>query len=187
MSNCKVSSGFTTSCADLLRVGGADKTFYIFYKSDLDTQISLAQTGDISSLDFGSYAGLRKFDGNKFSHSFGDALQVASGGTKSYKHTLSIKLSPNSTADDVKLQDLNLGTDIIALIPDNNQKFFILGAGNGLTVVSDDQNSGDAGDSDTRDVIVMEGSEITKKLRFALGGGYQATLDYINSLVITEA
>lgn len=184
MANCKATTGFTNSCSDLLRVGGADKTFWIFYKDDLDTQISLDQTADIGTLDFGSYGGLRRFDGNKFAHSFGDELQVGGGGNKSYKHTLTVKLLPNSTADDVILQDLNLGTDIIAIVQDNNRNFFILGAGNGMTVTADAMNSGETGDSDTRDTVTMEGSEKTKKLRFALGGGYQATLDYLENLEI---
>jgi hypothetical protein len=155
MSNCKATSGFTNACADLLRVGGADKTFWAGYLSELDTQISLDQTADISQIDFGSYGGLRRFDGNKFAHSFGDALQVASGGNKSYKHTLSAKLLPNSTSDDVLLQDLNLGTDLFFVVQDNNRNFFILGAGNGMSAISDDNSSGETGDSDTRDTVVF--------------------------------
>lgn len=184
MAECKAETGFTNGCENLLRVGGADKTFWIGYLSELDTQIRLDQIADISAIDFGPYGGLRRFDGNKFAHSFGDELQVAGGGNKSYKHNLSVKMQPNSTAEDVVLQDLNLGNDIFAIVQDNNRKFFILGAGNGLSVESDAQNSGETGDSDTRDTIVMSGSETTKKLRFARGAGYQNTLDYLESFEI---
>src|SRR3989304_6783946 len=116
VSNCRAASGFTSSCTDLLRVGGLDRTFWLFYLSQLDTQISLLQTADINTLDFGSYGGLLRFDGNKFSHSYTDALQIAGGsGNRSYKHTLTVKLLPNSTADDVILQQINLGQDIGAI------------------------------------------------------------------------
>lgn len=179
--SCKITTGFTNTCDDLLRVGGMDKTFWIGYLSELDTQISLAQTADINTLDFGSYGGLRRFDGNKFSHSFGGELQVGQGGTKSYRHSLSVKLLPNSTTEDVTLQDLNLGTDIFAVVQDNNRNFFILGAGNGLTAESDAFNSGQTGDSDISDTIVLVGQELTRPLRFALGAGFQATLDYLES------
>lgn len=179
--SCKISDGFTNTCADLLKVGGADKTFWVGYKSELDTQISLTQSADINAFDFGSYGGLRRFDGNKFAHSFSDSMQRGTGGNVSYKHTVTVKLLPGSTAEDVILQDLNLGDDIFVVIPDNNQQFFILGAGNGLAVVSDENNSGETGDSDIRDTITLEGSEKTKKLRFATGGGYQHTLDYLVS------
>jgi hypothetical protein len=181
MSNCKAASGFTNTCADLLSVGGADKTFWVGYLSELDTPIDITQTADISTLDFGSYGGLRRFDGNKFSHSFKDPLVVAGGGNKSYARSVTVKVKPQTTADDVVLQDLNLGTDIFVVIPDNNRKFFILGAANGLTVTADENDSGESGDSDTRDVITMTGSEPTKKLRFATGGGYAHTLAYLVS------
>lgn len=179
--SCKVSTGITNTCADLLRVGGADKTFWVGYKSDLDTQLSLSQSGDITTLDFGSYGGLYRFDGNKFSHSFGSELSVAAGGNKSYKHSFVAKLLSGSTADDVELQQLALGDDIFVVVPDNNQKFFILGAGNGLSAVSDVQNSGQTGDSDQSDTVTLEGQELTKPLRFQLLAGYQATLDYLES------
>jgi hypothetical protein len=183
ISNCRATSGFTSNCDDLLRVGGLDRTFWIGYKSQLDTQISLAQTADIGTLDFGSYGGLLRFDGNKFAHSFTDALQVAGGsGNRSYKHTLTVKLLPNSTADDVILQQINLGQDMFAVVQDNNRKFFILGAGNGLASESDERTSGETADADTRDTVVLSGSETTKALRFALGAGYDATLAYLVGL-----
>lgn len=180
VSNCRATSGFTSACADLLRVGGLDRTFWIGYKSQLDTQISLSQTADIGTLDFGSYGGLLRFDGNKFSHSFTDDLQVASGsGNRSYKHTLSVKLLPNSTADDVILQQINLGQDMFAVVQDNNRNFFILGAGNGLSSESNVRTTGETADSDTRNTLVLSGSETTMALRFSTGGGYDATLAYL--------
>lgn len=183
VTQCRATSGFTSSCTDLLRVGGLDRTFWIGYKSQLDTQISLAQTADISTLDFGSYGGLLRFDGNKFSHSFTDALQVASGsGNKSYRHALTIKVMPNSTPDDVIMQQINLGQDMFAVVQDNNRNFFILGAGNGLSAESNERNTGEAADSDTRNTAVLSGSETTMALRFALGGGYDATLAYLVGL-----
>jgi hypothetical protein len=178
---CKISEGISNGCEDLLRVGGMDKTFWVGYKSDLDTQISLAQAADINALDFGAYGGLYRFDGQKFSHTFGDELSVAQGGNKSYIHSVVVKLLSNTTEDDKTLQDLNLGNDIFVVVQDNNQKFFILGAGNGLSSTASVQNSGQTGDSDTSDTITLSGQEKTKKLRFSLGAGYQATLDYLES------
>ena len=180
---CKVTSGIVNDCSDLLRVGGIDKTFWVGYLSDLTTQFSLAQSGDIASIGFDAYGGLYKFDGNKFSHSFGSELVVAAGGNKSYKHSFIAKLLTNSTADDKVLQDLNLGNDIFVIVQDNNRDFFILGAGNGLSAVSDVMNSGQTGDSDASDTVTLEGQELTKPLRF-FDTNYQTTLDLLVSYEI---
>lgn len=181
---CKVESGLTTTCEDLLRVGGLSKTFWVGYLSELDTQISLDQTTDVQSLDFGSYGGLRRFDGNKFSHSAGYEIQRAAGGTISFKHAVSVKLLSDSTADDVVLQDLTLGQDIFIIAEDNNRDFFIYGAGNGLTVESGTQNSGETGDADARVTMVFSGQEKTLPIRFEVAASYQATLNYIESFEV---
>jgi hypothetical protein len=177
---CQIENGLTTDCSDLLRVGGLGRTFWVTYKSMLDTQISLDQVADVSSLDFGSYGGFQRFDGNKFSHSFTTETQRATGGNVSFKQSFTAKVLSNSTADDVVLQDLALGEDIIVFVEDNNQNFYILGAGNGLSLETGTQTSGETGDSDNRDTITLSGQEKTRPIRFALAT-YQQTLDYIES------
>lgn len=177
---CQIENGLTTTCEDLLRVGGLGKTFWVTYKSMLDTQISLSQTADVALIDFGSYGGFYRFDGNKFSHSFTTETQRATGGNISFKQTFNAKVLSGSTADDVVLQTLALGEDIIVVVEDNNQNFFILGAGNGLSLETGTQTSGETGDSDNRDTITLSGQEKTRPLRFNVGT-YQSTLDYIVS------
>lgn len=180
---CKIETGIINDCSDLLRVGGISKTFWIGYLSELSSQFDLTQAGDISTISFGAYGGLRRFDGNKFSHSFGSELVVSAGGNKSYKQTFAFKILTNSTADDLTLEDLNLGNDIFVIVQDNNQKFYIIGAGNGLSVLTDVQNSGVTGDSDATDSVTLEGQELTKPLRF-LDNNYQDTLDFLVSVEI---
>jgi hypothetical protein len=177
--NCKVNQGIDALCEDILGVGGASPRFWVGHKSELDTQISLAQTGPITALDFGAYGFLRRFEGQKYSHQFGDEAVTGSGGNKSWTHTLIAKLLPKTTADDVAIQQMQLAQDMFVIVEDNNQKFFILGAGNGMTGTANTQNSGTTADSDTTDTITLTGSERTKKLRFELPGGYQATLNYL--------
>jgi len=181
---CKATSGITNTCEDLLRVGGADQTFWVGYLSELTTRFPISQSADVSSLPLSIYKGLRRFDGQKFSHSFGSELVVAQGGNKSYKHTFVGKLLANSTADDVVLQDLALGTDIFIIAQDNNEGFFILGASKGLQAESDTQNTGNTGDADASNTITLSGSERTKPLRFRVNQSatsYQDTLNYIQA------
>lgn len=177
---CKVTDGFGNSCTDRLKVSGLGKKFWILYKEDLDTQISLAQTADINTLDFGAYGGLYAFDGSKFAHDYTWEEAVASGGNISINQTLNVKLSPSSTAEDVILQSLLQGDDIVAIVEDLNREFLILGAGNGLTSTAASGGSGgkETG-GDTAASITLSGNEKTLPLRFALGGGYDATLAYL--------
>jgi hypothetical protein len=178
---CKTQNGIEFICTSLLKVGGVFPDFWVGYLSELDTPISIDQTADISQIDFGAYGGLRKFSGNKFAHSGGTELVVSAGGNKSYRHVFVAKLIADSTEDDVTLQDLSLGNDIFIVYQDNNRVFKILGAGSGLSVESDAENTGTTGDSDTSDTVTLGGQELTKSLRFSLGGGYAATLAYLQS------
>jgi hypothetical protein len=183
MAGCKVTSGITNSCLDLLKSSGMGKTFWVGYLSDLDTRFSLALSADISTIDFGSYGTLFRFDGSKFAHDWTSTLAVGGGGSKSWTQNFNAKLISGSTADDLQLQKLSVGDDIFIIAEDLNQQFWILGAGNGLS--TNESTSGSGGKEtggDISDVVNLTGNEITPKpLRFALGGGYQATLDYIES------
>lgn len=184
MASCKATSGISNACTDLLRVGGLDKTFWLFYKSQLDTQISLSQSADINQLDFGPYGGLLRFDGQKFQHQYTTPLVVANSGNRSYAPTVTIKILSNTTSHDVVVQSLNLGQDIVAIVQNNNQEFLIIGAGNGLYVTANENGSGQTGDADTSDTITLTGAELTKPLRFRLAGGYDATLNYLKAFEI---
>lgn len=181
--SCKVTSGITNTCADLLKSSGLGKTFWAGYLSDLDTRFNLSLSADIGTIDFGSYGVLYRFDGQKFSHDWTSTLAVANGGNKSWTQVFNAKLTSGSTADDLQLQKLQVGDDIFIIAEDSNQQFWILGAGNGLTANEGTSSSGGKENGgDISDIVNLTGSEITPKpLRFALGGGYQATLDYIES------
>jgi len=181
--SCKVTAGITNSCPDVTKSSGMGKTFWVGYISDLDTQFSLDQTADISQIDFGSYGVLYRFDGVKFAHDWTSELAVATGGTKSWTQNFNIKLLTGTTADNLQLQKLQTGDDIFIIAPDLNQQFWIFGAGNGLTATAATSGSGGKENGgDTSDIITLTGNEITAKpLIFALGCGYQCTLDYLES------
>jgi hypothetical protein len=178
---CKVTQGIENSCEDVLLVGGVDKTFWVGYLSDLDTQILLDQAAPIRTLDFGSYGGLYRFDGRKYAHNFTQSLQVSAGGNKSYAQTFVAKLLSKTTENDLTLQQLALGEDIFIVYQDNNRNFKIAGAGNGLSATADENTTGQEAGADITNTITLTGAEKTKALYFSLLAGYQATLDYIES------
>lgn len=181
---CKADTGLDFTCTDLLKVGGTLPTIWFGYLSELATLFSLAQTADISTISFESYAGLRRLEGNKFAHSAGYTLNEVAGGNKNYTHTVAVKVISDSTADDVVLQDMSLGNDLFMIVPDNNQQIFIYGAGAGLRVTANTQNTGQTGDSDTTYQVTFEGSEKTLPLRFSKASGYAAAIAYLESVEI---
>lgn len=178
MTVCRALSGIINSCENA--VGGLDKTFWLFFKSDLNTQISLKQDKDVDHIDFGVYEGFLRFDGQKFQHQFSSPLLRSDVGNVAYIPSVIVKIMSGSTATDATLQQLSQAQDIISLVQDSNREFFIIGAGNGLYVTSDEEGTGQLGDYDISDIFTMTGAEVTKPLRFSLGD-YQSTLNYILS------
>lgn len=183
MATCKVSAGIGNDCTSRLKASGLGKNFWLFYKSHLDTQISQAQTGDIGTLDFGSYGGLYLMEGSKFSHDYSWEMKVSSGGNVSFDHIFNWKLMPDSTTDDTNIQKMLIGDDIGIIVETPNQEFFILGSGQGMAATAATGGSGgkESG-GDTSDNGTLTANEKNKPLRFALLGGYQATLDYLTNL-----
>lgn len=180
--SCKVTDGITNSCAALTKVSGTAKKFWVGYLDDLDTAFSLAQTADISQIDFGSYGALYAFEGSKFAHDFTWEMVVASGGNKSWNQTFNWKLTPDTTTDDANLQSLLIGDDIFIVVEDLNQEFYLLGAGNGLTgTAATGGSGGKESGGDTAVSGTLSGNEKTVPLRFRLGGGYAATKAYLEA------
>lgn len=184
MANCKVVTGITNVCGDLLQASGADKDFWVGYVSDLGIKTSLAQTSAISSFTFQAYAGLVKFEGQKYSHSFGAELVKGAGGSISYKHTGSVKLMRLSVTDDVEFQRLTQAQDAFIVYQDNNESFFILGPSKGLTAVAGPiSTTGVAAGEDVTSSVSFEGNEKVLPLRFTLGTTTQAIITYLDSLI----
>jgi hypothetical protein len=181
--SCKVEHGIGNSCEDVLRVGGVGRSFWVGYLSDLDTPFSTSQAADITSIDFGAYGGLYRFDGRKFSHQYSSPMAVAAGGNKSFTPTFIAKLLSKTTADDLTLKQLALADDIFIIADDNNGGFVILGAGNGLSVSGYDMSTGQTGDSDTSTSVTLTGSELSQPLRLSVPGA-GGTLAYIESFEI---
>lgn len=181
---CKAGSGITNVCSDLLQASGADKDFYVGYVSDLGTKFSLTQSAAISSISFQAYMGLVKFEGQKFSHSFGHELVKGAGGSISYKHMATVKLMPLSTQDDVEIQRLSQAQDAFFIMQGNNEDFYIIGPSKGLTAVPGAmRTSGVAAGEDVATSLSFEGNEKVVPLRFSLGTTQAAIISYLDGLV----
>ena len=184
MANCKVQYGINNVCGDLLQSSGIDKDFYVGYVSDLGTRLSLTQTAAIASLSFSAYAGLYKFEAQKFSHVASYDLAKGAGGTISFIHRAAVKMLNLSTQDDVEVQRLAQAQDAFIIFQDNNERFYIYGPSKGLSSVAGPlRTSGQGQGEDISTTVTLEGSEKVLPLRFD-GGSVTATLALLNGYVV---
>lgn len=181
---CKVQYGVQNVCGDIVYPSGADATFWVGYVSDLSTRFSTTQSAAISSLSFVAYAGLVKFEGQKFSHVFSSETQVGAGGNISYLHKAAVKVIGLSTQDDVEIQRLTQSIDAFIIYQNNNDQFFILGPSKGLRAVAGPlQSTGQGMGDDITDNVTLEGVEKVKPLRFFVTD-VATTISYLNARVI---
>ncbi len=163
---CKVATGINNACGDIIFPGGADSEFYVGYISDLGTKIPTTQTGVITSLSFLAYAGLVKFEGQKFAHKFDSEGAKGAGGNIYYTHRATLKLIALSVSDDVEAQRLFQAQDAFIINKNSAGIYKIYGPKNGMAGVSANSTTGQAVGDDVSDTIVLEGPEITKPLTF---------------------
>lgn len=184
MANCKVVTGINNVCGDLLQASGLDKDFWVGYVSDLGARFSLTQSAAIGSISFVAYAGLVKFEGQKYTHSYTVEEVKGAGGSLSYKHGFNAKLMRLSTTDDVEFQRLTQAQDMFIIFQDNNESFFILGPSKGMmSIAGPIGGSGVAAGEDTTSSVSFEGNEKVLPLRFSLGTTTSAIITYLDSLV----
>lgn len=184
MGICRVQYGITQACGDLNFAGGVFPDFYVGYVRDLSAAISLTQSGVITSLSFTAYRGLVKFEGQKFAHKADWPFAKGPGGNGYWTHRFTADLMALSTQDDVEIQRLMQAQDAFVIYRNNNSKFAILGASNGLSSVAGDVGStGQSAADKVTDTIVLEGAEPTKPLRF-LVTDLATTISYLDARVI---
>lgn len=186
---CDISSGVGISCSDLKRVAGLNKRLWLFNMGDLRTPIDVTQT-TITNLNFNAYATLYKFEGQKFAHSAGVKLVKTEHGNVSFEHSVNVKVNNTTSTEDAVIESLATA-EVGAIVQTNNNEFFIYGAGNGLTCMELEDNTGQKQGDEEVTVIKLVGSESTLAKRFARPAGAQGsilneTLYYLNALTNTN-
>jgi len=182
---CSISSGVGIACADLKRVAGLNKRLWLFNMSDLRTPIDTTQT-TITNINLTSYALLYMFEGQKFAHSAGAKLVRTDAGNISFEHTVNIKVNNTTGTEDQVIENL-CTSEVGAIVQTNNNEFLIYGAGNGLTCMDMEDNTGQKQGDEEVTTIKLVGSEQTLAKRFARPAGGQGsilneTLYYLNAL-----
>lgn len=183
VTNCKVTFGITNVCGDLLQTSGVGPDIYFGYVTDLSIRFSLTQTAPISSISWLAYAGLVKFAGYKWTNEASYELAKGAGGSMSYVQKMTTRFMNLSTQDDVELQKLTQAQNIFAIVPDNNESFFIFGASQGMTADAGViKTFGKAQGEDIMSSVSLTGNEKTIPLRF-LVSDYPTTIAYLENSI----
>ena len=183
VTNCKVQFGITNVCGDLLQTSGVGPDIYVGYTSDLSIRFPLTQAAAISSISWLAYAGLVKFAGYKWTNEASYELAKGAGGSMSYVQKLTIRAMNLSSQDDLELQKLTQAQNLFAIVPDNNENFFIFGASNGMTADAGViKTFGKGQGEDILSSVSLTGNEKTIPLRFFVTD-YTTTVLYLENSI----
>lgn len=182
---CGVESGIGVSCEDLKRVAGVNKRVWLFNMNDLQTPIDVTQS-TITNINLESYALLYKFEGQKFSHSAGCKLVRTDSGNVSFEHSVNMRINNTTSTEDAVIEDLSVA-EVGVIVQTNNNEFLIYGAGNGLTLMEMEDNTGQKQGDEEITMLKLVGAETTLPKRFARPAGSQGsilneTLYYLNAI-----
>jgi len=165
MSGCGISNGISITCENLKKVGGVNKRVFAADVDDIESY-TFDGSGYVTAINFATYGGLREITGTKKSHTFGSQLSKQQpGGTTFYLHDLTLKLFPDNPEEDSVVEEMGVA-DLVFVVQDNNEEFFILGGTNGMEQIEGVQNSGAESASDVSENLTFQGDEKTKPLRF---------------------
>lgn len=181
--SCGITSGIAINCEDLRAVGGVNKRAFIFNLDDLADAKYTENGGDITALNFETYKGMYEFTSKKKSHSGGYSVaNPDAGSNKFFTHSVTVKLFPDTSSEDIVIEDLIVG-NFGLILEDNNENFFLYGALNGMEVTEGTQNTGQDTNSDISDNLTFTGEE-KKKPRRIIVTDYATTKSYLEGLVV---
>jgi len=163
MADCLITAGIVAECADLRRVGGVNKRFWVFNINQLDKAVgnggyTIDVNGYITAIAFEVYGGLYKFESQQQSHSGGYTAVVQVGGNRFFNHDALAKLFNSTPTDDEVIEEL-LVADVGIIMETNNQEFLLFGGFNGMRITEAVQNSGQESGSDTTSTLTFQGQE----------------------------
>lgn len=157
---CGISAGIGINCTGKGQIGGLNRRVFIGNIKDLaNNAYTFDVDGYVTAINFKPYGFLYEFVGQKFAHTSGDNVERNEGGSVNYPHIVTLKLFDDEPADKELIETMT-AADVFAVVETNNQEFKIYGFQNGLTIDTAEQNSGNAGNSDTSRTVTLSGVEV---------------------------
>ena len=185
MSNCLMTTGYSSDCETVKKIGGLEGRLWALNLID-SSGVKLGYTEtvpniiDAITVQTGSQAYV--IDSTKFQHDFTASVKKP-GANKFYGQALNIRAITDDATDLVWSDDMVMSTRTVFIIEDLNQRFIILGQNNGMEIGEGDLGGfGQEAESDVTETYAFTGNEKDNKYKFVDVGGYDATLAYLIGL-----
>lgn len=166
MAECLITAGWVgPSCDDTFNVPGIQKDEIYFANKSEISAYSESVTGEIDGITFDTYKGFYKVVVHKDTASWSEELQVGTNSGYFYNQTFSFRTIDTSTSIRNAINNM-VGTSLVALFKDKNDKYYVLGETDGLELSENAKNSGAAPGDDTGDVLTFSGVNRGKAKKF---------------------
>lgn len=166
MATCAITGNVTLSCNAKNKVGGLRKRVWRISNQDAFTY-TVDVDGYVSALTFTGVEGLSYIDAVKFAHNSNDELIVTEGGSRLFRHNVTVKAMPETPAQDAICKEWLLSDGAI-IVETSNQEFFLYGANNGLESTEGSKNEGENAEADTARMMSFSGEEQSSPLRILI-------------------
>jgi hypothetical protein len=141
MADCGISGGLSCpSCEEIQWKGGLVKNIYVGVLSELDTDtpFEYSAAGEVTAINFQTYAGLYKFCTKNRSNATTQELVEAESGLKYWTQSVSGKFQQQTQVAKNIIDELKIVDDLFVVVETNNGTFevFFIEAGGKMTVAT---------------------------------------------------
>jgi hypothetical protein len=179
--DCLLEDGFSGIACGVSNPGA--RTFvYFANESEIVSYTSGTPDGVYTAITFTGGAGLHRYEVAKDTLYALDSLQGGDVDLSSYNHEAGFNIKSMGAAARNAVQDLN-GPQMIAIVPTKNGEFILLGKDNGLKILT---NDGDTRSDNYGETVVLQSTENSEKRSFIFVTDEDATLAYLESLVVAS-
>jgi hypothetical protein len=181
---CSLDKSITLACDDKF-IGGLKNYVYIGSVSELATPINVSSPTDVTTLSFGTYQGLVKFETKRNQLSSGQTGTLAPSGDMFFTHEGLIKVFAKDATDDAAIEDVMGLQDIFIVSVSQDGVIRIYGGENGGRITEYTQNTGQDSSADVAHTLTFnaDGERYLPK-RFSTGGGLAADIAYLDARVV---
>jgi hypothetical protein len=190
MAACKITAGLDcASCNDIRGKSGLFNEIYVINYDDVDSTLGINgiyYTGVapfyVTGIAISAYANAYKFCTKKQSGAITHELVVTDGGYKYYTQTLTGSFIQSDAQSRLDIDGL-IGGNFYIVARDFNNRFWLLGQGDGVELTAATQTTGTAPGDAAGYTFTFTGNVDGLAPQLLKNGNYEDTLNYLESLL----